>query len=120
MTKTKHVPPSAQIIGLNLKQLREIKELTQNDMALFLDVSYQQIQKYENGQNRLPIDHLYRIRAFFDIPFEYFFIGIDTCDNKRIKSQNFYERCFDHYSTKITNNDRLNRDDMYRVISTLI
>jgi transcriptional regulator with XRE-family HTH domain len=128
MTKTKSVPDETSLIGLNLKQLRELKKLTQNDMALFLNVSYQQIQKYESGKNRLPIDRLYRIRDFFDIPFEYFFVGLkDTChlgkghqDYQILKDRNFYERCFEHYVTKISNNDRITPDQMYRIIGTLI
>jgi transcriptional regulator with XRE-family HTH domain len=78
MDRIKHIQNDAKIIGINLKQLRELKHLTQGDLSEFLNVSYQQIQKYEAGKNRLPINSLYKLKHFFDIPFEYFFVGINN------------------------------------------
>ena len=42
-----------QFIGQQIKRFRKIKRLTQNDLAEKLGVSFQQIQKYENGKNRI-------------------------------------------------------------------
>jgi transcriptional regulator with XRE-family HTH domain len=40
-------------IGQNLKRLRKQSKLTQSNVAAVLGVSYQQIQKFESGINRI-------------------------------------------------------------------
>ena len=40
-------------IGSNLKRLRKQSKLTQSNVADVLGVSYQQIQKFEKGVNRI-------------------------------------------------------------------
>jgi DNA-binding transcriptional regulator YiaG len=75
--KTKKVPPEAKIIGANLKRLRQKAGLTQAIIGKRLDVTFQQIQKYEAGQNRLPMEKLYLLKHLYDVPYEYFFIGLE-------------------------------------------
>ena len=55
--------------------------MTQVELSDFLNVSYQQIQKYEAGRNRLPIDSLYKLKDFLDVPFEHFFVGVGAGAN---------------------------------------
>lgn len=40
-------------IQRNLKRLRKKSKLTQSDVAVVIGVTYQQIQKFENGINRI-------------------------------------------------------------------
>jgi DNA-binding transcriptional regulator YiaG len=77
MSIKKRVPPEAKIIGKNLKMLRKKARLTQEEVGLQLNVSFQQIQKYESGINRLPIEKLYALKYIYDVPYEYFFVGIE-------------------------------------------
>ncbi len=51
----KRVPPEARIIRKNLRNLRRRAGLSQVALGRRIDVSFQQVQKYENGQNRLPL-----------------------------------------------------------------
>ena len=46
------------------------------EIAQLLAVTAQQVQKYERGQNRLPVDKLYRLKQFYDVPYEIFFQGL--------------------------------------------
>lgn len=71
----KRLPREARIIGANLQYLREASGLSQIEIGQLLSVSSQQVQKYERGQNRLPIDKLYRLKQFYDVPYEIFFQG---------------------------------------------
>lgn len=64
-------------IGEVLRSLREARGYTQKQIAEILHVSFQQIQKYETGHNRLPIDKLYVLKQFYNLPFDVFFIGMD-------------------------------------------
>jgi transcriptional regulator with XRE-family HTH domain len=66
----------AEIIGRNLKILRKNASLTQSAVASILGISFQQMQKYEKGKNRLPIEYLYTLQKFYDVPYEIFFAGL--------------------------------------------
>lgn len=63
----------ARHIGRNLRDLRMGAGLSMVDISHYLSVSYQQIQKYERGSNRLPIEKLYILKCLYDIPYERFF-----------------------------------------------
>lgn len=58
-----------QRIFLRRKQLR----LSQSALGAGLGVSFQQIQKYERGSNRVSTSALYRIAMVLGVPMSYFF-----------------------------------------------
>lgn len=72
-----------KIIGHNLRQFRAVASISMQDLAKDLNVSYQQVQKYEKGVNRIPSVTLYRISQILDVPMLDFFAGVD---NSTIKS----------------------------------
>ena len=49
------------IVGRNIKHLRKSKKLTQTNVGDVIDVSFQQIQKYEKGANGLHSFALYKV-----------------------------------------------------------
>ena len=57
-----------RLIGLRLKALRNCAGITRKDLAQFLEISVQQIQKYENGANRLSVSTLLKIANFINVP----------------------------------------------------
>ncbi len=75
--KNKRVPPEALIIGINLKLLRERTGLSQNQVGRLLGVSFQQVQKYERGINRLPIEKLFVLKHIYNVEYTEFFFGLD-------------------------------------------
>ena len=64
---------SGRIIGNRIKQRRRELGLSQEKLAEALDVSYQQIQRYENGTNLLNTDKLQVVADFLNIPVSYLF-----------------------------------------------
>lgn len=62
-------------IAHNLKTLREFAGLTRHDVGALLNVTHQQIQKYETGTNRLPVQALPILCDAFGVPSEAFFHG---------------------------------------------
>src|SRR5688572_31328483 len=47
-------------------------------------VTFQQIQKYENGVNRIGAGRLTQIGSFLDVPVSYFFDGLSSvCETQR-------------------------------------
>ncbi len=53
-------------IGRNLKIIREKRGFTQTDLATELAVTYQQVQKYEAGTNRISAARLFLCADFLD------------------------------------------------------
>ena len=62
--------------GKQLKQLRKLRGRSQRNIGDVLDVSFQQVQKYETGENRLSASKLYMLHRHLNVPVEYFFKGI--------------------------------------------
>ena len=65
-------------VGRKLKQIRTMRRLSQTDVARELDLSFQQIQKYEIGSNRIAASRLYELSRILDVPTSYFFEGLDA------------------------------------------
>lgn len=68
---------SGRFIGARIKQRRRELGLSQEKLAEALDVSYQQVQRYENGTNLLNTNKLQLIADFLDVPVGYFFEDIE-------------------------------------------
>ncbi|MGB7244914.1 MAG: helix-turn-helix transcriptional regulator [Sulfitobacter sp.] len=65
-------------VGRKLKQIRTLRRLSQTDVARKLDLSFQQIQKYEIGSNRIAASRLFDLAKILDVPTSYFFEGLET------------------------------------------
>jgi transcriptional regulator with XRE-family HTH domain len=67
--KRNRQPNSADIeLGETIRAHRLIAGMSQGDLAGRLGVSFQQVQKYENGTNRVGAGRLPQIAEIFDIP----------------------------------------------------
>ena len=62
-------------VGLRVHQARLMREISQTDLGAALGVSFQQVQKYEKGTNRIGCSQLARIAATLDRPVAWFFAG---------------------------------------------
>ena len=65
-------------IGQRLRVVRTSRGLTQGDLAAHLGVVFQQIQKYENGTNRLSVAVMLRLCKFMDVDPGIFVNGVDA------------------------------------------
>lgn len=57
-----------QEVGENIRFARTLKALTQEDLAIQLDVTSQQISKYEKGTNAPSFDKLQQLSNALEIP----------------------------------------------------
>lgn len=76
--KTRFVTVDTETIGRNLKNLRLTNGVSQQDIAAFLGITFQQVQKYESGRNRLSAERLYLLQQYFGVSFDRFFEGFDS------------------------------------------
>lgn len=60
-------------IGRRIKNIREDLGISQTKLGDLIGVSYQQIQKYENGTSSLSVEKLSKIATVLRIPVSFFF-----------------------------------------------
>jgi transcriptional regulator with XRE-family HTH domain len=63
-------------IGQRVRAKRLELGLSQTTVANVLGVTFQQIQKYENGKNRISAGRLWQLAKLFKVPVDYFFQGL--------------------------------------------
>ena len=61
-----------------MRQRREMQGLPQKELARKLGISFQQVQKYESGANRISASKLWQLCDVLDVEPGYFFDGLDT------------------------------------------
>lgn len=54
-----------------LTQLRKEKKVSQNEIAMLLETTQQQISKYEKEVQELPIRHLIKLAIFYNVSLDY-------------------------------------------------
>ncbi|MDJ0512461.1 MAG: helix-turn-helix domain-containing protein [Methyloceanibacter sp.] len=63
------------VVGHNVRFWRLERKMSQTDLANLLGLTFQQIQKYENGANRVGASRLMQIATALDVPIHAFFDG---------------------------------------------
>lgn len=63
-------------VGDRIRKRRMLLGYTQEQLADALEISYQQIQKYETGANRVSAGRLFQIAQRLEAPISYFFEGL--------------------------------------------
>jgi len=60
-------------VGQRLRQRRVLVGLSQERLARMVGITFQQVQKYERGANRIVASRLYQLANVLDVPVSYFF-----------------------------------------------
>jgi transcriptional regulator with XRE-family HTH domain len=63
------------LVGQNIRILRQDRGMSQTELGRKIDVTFQQVQKYENGTNRVGGGRLFKIASTFGVPITAFFEG---------------------------------------------
>lgn len=75
---TKSLKSVMRYIGINIRKNREKLGMTQKDLGDKINKSFQQVQKYESGQNKISADLLYILSVLFKKPVSEFFPDSQT------------------------------------------
>ncbi|WP_020400027.1 helix-turn-helix domain-containing protein [Kordiimonas gwangyangensis] len=67
-------------VGRRLRDRRRTLDLSQQDIANILGISYQQVQKYESGLNRISAGRLYLLAHIMHTNVGYFYEGLPSGD----------------------------------------
>lgn len=65
-------------VGSRVKMRRSLMDLSQGELAKMLGITFQQVQKYERGSNRVSASRLYHLGQILDVPVGFFFEGFNT------------------------------------------
>ena len=69
--------PVDRHVGGQLRLRRAQAGMTQTDLGVKLGLSFQAVQKYETGENRVSASRLYQMARILDVSPAYFFAGLD-------------------------------------------
>jgi transcriptional regulator with XRE-family HTH domain len=73
--RSKGPNPVDVLVGARIRVLRKRRKMSQSELGKALGVTFQQIQKYENGKNRVGAGRLHLIATALDAPISEFFAG---------------------------------------------
>ena len=69
------VSPTDKHVGSRLRMRRLMLDMSQSDIAEALGLTFQQVQKYEKGTNRISASRLQRLCQVLQVPVAFFFEG---------------------------------------------
>jgi transcriptional regulator with XRE-family HTH domain len=75
-------------VGTRLKLHRTLAGMSQTELGKAVGVTFQQVQKYENGRNRVSAGHLYGFAQALDCAPADFFVGLDHKGMSRVQQIN--------------------------------
>ncbi len=74
----KKIHPVDVYVGKRLKEVRQSQKISQEDLANSVDLTFQQVQKYESAKNRISCSKLYEFAKFLNVEVQEFFNGLDS------------------------------------------
>src|SRR5262245_13826982 len=77
----KRVQPVDKLVGKNIRIFRIAKGISQTELGDAVGVTFQQIQKYEKGANRVGSSRLAQIASVLDVPISRFFDNAVTASD---------------------------------------
>ena len=77
--------PVDRYVGSRIRMRRTSRSLSQSELADALGVTFQQLQKYENGTNRISASRLWKLADVLDAPITWFFDGLMKETSRPIK-----------------------------------
>jgi transcriptional regulator with XRE-family HTH domain len=99
-------------VGKRLKHARLSLGITQEKLASLVGLTFQQVQKYENGTNRVSASRLFDLASALQKPVSYFFEGLTTSLTSRQFLLEELSEEYDAESVKARSLDEAYKDDV--------
>jgi transcriptional regulator with XRE-family HTH domain len=74
-------------VGARIRECRMGLGVSANELAERIDVTYQQVHKYEHGINRITAGRLYEIACALHTPITYFYEGFNDWKPRRVSAR---------------------------------
>lgn len=94
-------------VGGRVKQRRLLRGLSQEQLGTSLGLTFQQVQKYEKGTNRISSSRLWEIATILGVPISFFYDGL----KEKANSSGMAERAQDPFVSAASSTEglKLNR-----------
>jgi len=70
-------------VGARIRLRRKLMGMSQQDLSRAIGLTFQQLQKYEKGTNRISASKLYGVAQALKVSISYFFDGLDASADGR-------------------------------------
>ncbi|HCY55393.1 MAG TPA: transcriptional regulator [Oceanicaulis sp.] len=74
-------------VGIRIRLRRRVMQISQQALAAKLGITFQQLQKYENGVNRIGAGRLYELARALEVPVGYFYEDFDQAVDPSKRSE---------------------------------
>lgn len=123
-----------QHVGSRLRKRRSLLGWSQERLAEAVDVTFQQVQKYEKGLNRISASRLFQFSQVLDVPVSYFFDdfaikdhhlqnlpGLSDSEQEDFHSSDIFDRkeTIDLLRTYYSISDAKLRRDIFKLIKSM-
>ena len=78
MVRTKSPNPIDKHVGTRVRMRRMMLDMSQTALGDALGITFQQVQKYEKGTNRISASRLQRVCDILQVPIPFFFEGLPS------------------------------------------
>lgn len=111
ITKGEIMPHPVDLkLGKKLREIRTSRGMSQAELGKQLGITFQQIQKYETGKNRISVSRLFDIAGVFDLPIQWFLSGLDEKTKKPEISPKLESVNWDYWLTFLSRFDKSSAD----------
>lgn len=108
------------VVGATIKRLRRQKKLTQTELGEHIGVSFQQVQKYETGRNRVSASCLVKIARTLNVSVADLFAGVEIGDDASGQGRSGKSKVYDVEATMLMQNfQALQNSDARRAVIEL-
>jgi len=87
-------------VGTRVRMRRMLLGMSQEKLGELLGLTFQQVQKYEKGVNRIGASRLYELSKVLDVPVQYFYDEVPGTDSSDTAIEGFSESA-DAYVTDV-------------------
>lgn len=103
-------------VGSKVKSRRLILGLSQEELAKAIGLTFQQVQKYERGTNRISVSRLVDICKVLKVPVDYFFDGSFALTGKPAGMRNAAAKGFSDAKQESLEPDPMMKRDVLELV----
>lgn len=78
-------------VGKRIRMRRLLLGMNQETLANALGLTFQQVQKYEGGANRVSASRLKQVSEILDVPIQFFFADLHTDDTRQTAEERVWQ-----------------------------
>lgn len=104
-----------EFVGNRIREARLLRGISQERLGKALGLTFQQVQKYERGTNRVGASRLFDIAEILGVPVSYFFEGLEQRSEEELSITD-HELAFLRHFRMIGGNAQ---EKIYELVKTL-